>query len=226
MSSAVCSSLLVAQKTNNALPRQFVALPKGLMAKKMVAKASRSVAARAEVGLFFATTTGNTEEVADEIKSVLGDAVSDPQDIGDVEIGDLAGYDGLIVGAPTWNTGADDCRSGTAWDDVLSEIEETDFAGKKVAIFGCGDSSSYSDYFCDAIEELHSTFARAGAELVGEIAIEGYEFDCSKSAVGGALSSDDTSGMVGLAIDADNQSDMTEDRVAAWCDKLKGEMAL
>lgn len=30
--------------------------------------------------------------------------------------------DGLIVGAPTWNTGADEGRSGTAWDDVLVKI--------------------------------------------------------------------------------------------------------
>ena len=30
---------------------------------------------------------------------------------------------GIIVGAPTWNTGADEARSGTAWDDVLEEIK-------------------------------------------------------------------------------------------------------
>jgi flavodoxin I len=57
----------------------------------------------------------------------LGDAAAEPQDIGDVA--DLSAaltdpsLDGLIVGAPTWNTGADEGRSGTAWDDVLAQVK-------------------------------------------------------------------------------------------------------
>merc|ERR1711865_1133793 len=123
----------------------------------------------AQIGLFFSTTTGNTEEVADLIADSLGDAVSAPADIGDVadDLSQLLNFDGLVVGTPTWNTGADENRSGTAWDDVIDELKGMDFSGKKVAIFGCGDSSSYSDYFCDAIEEMHSIFSGAGAEMVG-----------------------------------------------------------
>lgn len=45
-----------------------------------------------------------------------------PQDIADVDVSSLASYDGLIVGAPTWNTGADSERSGTSWDDVLGKV--------------------------------------------------------------------------------------------------------
>ncbi len=45
-----------------------------------------------------------------------------PQDIADVDVSSLASFDGLIVGAPTWNTGADTERSGTSWDDVLGSI--------------------------------------------------------------------------------------------------------
>jgi hypothetical protein len=60
-------------------------------------------------------------------QQALGDAANEPIDIGDVE--DLAtaladpSLDGLIVGAPTWNTGADEGRSGTAWDDVLQKVQ-------------------------------------------------------------------------------------------------------
>ncbi len=39
-----------------------------------------------------------------------------------MDVSSLASYDGLIVGAPTWNTGADSERSGTSWDDVLGNI--------------------------------------------------------------------------------------------------------
>merc|ERR1719247_2896898 len=33
--------------------------------------------------------------------------------------------------------------------------------------FGVGDSAGYGDYFCDAIEEVHRTFASAGCKMVG-----------------------------------------------------------
>merc|ERR1711865_1326439 len=78
----------------------------------------------ASTGLFFATTTGHTEEVADAIKEQLG--CNDPQDVSDCEVSSLAAFDNLIVGAPTWNTGADNQRSGTAWDDMLEEVADMD----------------------------------------------------------------------------------------------------
>merc|ERR1711879_592282 len=108
------------------------------------------------VGLLYATQTGNTETVAGIIADKAG---AEAMDAGDIGAEDLAGYDGLIVGCPTWNTGADEYRSGTAWDDVIDEIKELSLSGKPVAIFGCGDSQGYGDNFCDGIEELHGTFA-------------------------------------------------------------------
>lgn len=39
-----------------------------------------------------------------------------------------------------WLPGADVGRSGTSWDDVLSEISSLDLGGKYCAVFGLGDS--------------------------------------------------------------------------------------
>jgi len=169
----------------------------------------------AKVGLFFATSTGNTETAADWIQQKFSGDISDPTDIGEADISDLANYDSLIVGAPTWNTGADEGRSGTAWDEVLEEIAGLDLSGKKVAVFGCGDSSSYGDYFCDAIEEVYSTMKGAGATMVGSVDPSGYDFAESKSIIDGKF--------CGLPLDEDNESDMTEDRIAAWCEQIAGE---
>ena len=47
---------------------------------------------------------------------------AEPRDISDVKVSTLVDFDGLVVGAPTWNTGADSERSGTGWDDVLNDI--------------------------------------------------------------------------------------------------------
>merc|ERR1719405_471939 len=107
----------------------------------------------------------------------------------------LAEFDSLVVGAPTWNTGADEQRTSTAWDDLFEEIDGLDLGGKPVAIFGLGDSSSYGDNFCDAIEEMHGHFASAGAKMVGYVSTDGYTFDDSKSVVDGQF--------LGLPLDED-----------------------
>ena len=176
---------------------------------------SRAGAVSMKVGLVYSTSTGNTETVAGYIKDVCGDAVEGPNDIGDVS-GDIAGYDGLIVGAPTWNTNADSERSGTEWDEFLyGDLTSMDLKGKKVAIFGLGDQSGYGDNFCDAMDELKTCFEGQGATVVGAVSTDGYEHNDSKSIAGGKF--------VGLACDEDNQPDMSEDRVKAWIDQIKGE---
>ena len=130
--------------------------------------------------------------------------------------GDIAGYDGIICGAPTWHTGADTERSGTEWDSfIYGDLTSMDLAGKKVAIFGLGDSAGYSDNFCDAMDELATTFKKQGADIVGATSTDGYDYEESKSVDGGKF--------VGLPCDEDNQPEMSEERVASWIDQIKGE---
>lgn len=165
------------------------------------------------VGLFFGTQTGKTEEVAE---LVAGESGLEATSVDDVSAGDLAGYDGIIAGVPTWHTGADEQRSGTAWDDYLDEIRALDLNGKPCAVFGVGDQAGYGDNFCDAIEELHSTFEAAGAKMLGYTDSSGYEmFTESKSVKDGKF--------LGLPLDQDNEPDMSEARVKAWVEQLKSE---
>merc|ERR1712151_1437366 len=164
------------------------------------------------VGVFFSTQTGNTETVAEMIGEAAG---VEPTEIGEIDMEDLAGYDGLIVGCPTWNTGADEMRSGTSWDDLLEDIKALDLSGKTVAVFGCGDSGSYGDNFCDGIEELHDTFEAAGAKLIGYVDSSGYTHSESKSEKAGQF--------LGCPFDEDNESDQSEERAAAWVAQLKKE---
>merc|ERR1712093_81529 len=171
----------------------------------------------ARVGLFYSTSTGNTEAAAEWIQSKFSKhgEIAAPVDICETNVSNLEDYDSLIVGAPTWNTGADVGRSGTAWDDVMDEVSGLKLKGKKVAIFGCGDSVAYGDYFCDAIEELHSAVSKTGATLVGKTDTKDYSFEDSKAVVGGKF--------LGLPLDDDNEDDKTESRVEKWCAQLSKE---
>ena len=84
-----------------------------------------------------------------------------------------------------------------------------------MAVFGLGDSSSYGDNFCDAIEEIHGHFSAAGAKMVGYVSTDGYTFDDSKSVVDGQF--------LGLPLDEDSEDDLTEGRYTAWVEQIKGE---
>tara|TARA_Y100001968_G_scaffold330528_1_gene382662 strand:- start:3643 stop:4164 length:522 start_codon:yes stop_codon:yes gene_type:complete len=168
------------------------------------------------VGIYFATTTGKTEDIAERLHGMLGSADA-PKDLADVDdVSELANLDAIICGIPTWNTGADSERSGTAWDSMLEDIGNLSLSGKKVAIFGLGDSSTYTENFCDAMEELHSYFVKAGASMVGYVDKTDYTFEESKSVIGDSF--------CGLALDEDSESDMTDERLEKWSSQLKSEI--
>lgn len=164
--------------------------------------------------VWYSSSTGNTETVADYIAKAAGGL--DYNDIGDASSDEIEGSDALIVGAPTWHTGADEQRSGTSWDDWLYDtLPSLNVEGKKVAVFGVGDQASYSDNFCDAAGELYDLLKAQGCTMYGMTSTDGYEHTASKAIVDGKF--------CGLMCDEDNQYDMSEDRANAWIAQLKGE---
>lgn len=165
------------------------------------------------VGVYFSTSTGNTETAAKYIADAIGGEL---EEIGGVKDSDLLSKDAIIVGAPTWNTGADEQRSGTTWDDWLySTLPKLDLAGKKVAVFGCGDQESYTDHYCDAAGELYDCFVAKGCKMYGMTSTEGYNHQESKAERDGKF--------VGLMFDEDNQYDLSENRAKNWVAQLKKE---
>lgn len=117
---------------------------------------------------------------------------------------------------PTWNTGADDHRSGTPMDNFLyDKLPSMDFTGKKIGIFGCGDQFSYNDNFCDAMGEIFDLLTEKGAMVLGSVATDDYVHSASKSVRDGKF--------VGMPFDEDNQDDLSEERATEWVKTLRAE---
>lgn len=164
----------------------------------------------AKVGLFYGSTTGKTADAAEQMQTALGgEAVVDLHDIGDKEAADLAAYDYLIIGCPTWNIG--DLQDD--WDAIIEDLDDVDFDGKTVAYFGTGDQIGYADNFQDAMGILEEKISRLGGKTVGYWPADGYEHNESRALRDGKF--------CGLALDDDNESDKTEARIQAWCNQLK-----
>ncbi|MDG1731533.1 MAG: flavodoxin FldA [Thalassotalea sp.] len=169
----------------------------------------------ATVGLFFGSDTGNTEAVAKMIQKKLGKKNVEVKDIAKSTKEDIAEFDLLLIGIPTWYYGENQCD----WDDFLPELEEIDFNDKIVAIFGLGDQEDYAEYFVDAMAPIRDIVEAKGAVVVGNWSTEGYEFEASKALI-------DENTFIGLALDEDRQPELTESRVDAWIELLNEEMAL
>jgi len=163
--------------------------------------------------LFFGSTTGHTDHVADLIKHEMGDALTSVNDIHNASAEDLESADALILGVPTWNEGElqDD------WDRFLPTMDHLDLSGKKVALFGLGDAAAYTNEFADGLGTLYQKVRQCGAEVVGAWPIEDYEFLRSKAVEGDHF--------VGLVIDEDNQPDRTEQRVHDWVEMIQPVLA-
>ncbi len=170
-----------------------------------------------KVGIFYGSTTGSTEEAADEVHSAwvaAGMEADEPVDIANVsDLNDLLAYDYLMVGVPTWNVGElqDD------WDYVFEDLDELDFSGKTVAMFGVGDQMNYPDNYLDAVGILGRKLQERGATLVGYWSTEGYDHYDSAALEGDQF--------MGLALDDMNQDDMTTERIEAWVAQVAGEFA-
>jgi len=170
----------------------------------------------AKIGLFYGSSTGNTETAAYQLKGEF-DGI-DGWDAEIINIGEgtkekMSAFQYLIFGIPTWNTGElqDD------WDVFFPQLREIDFKGKKVAVFGMGDQNGYGFNFLDAIGMLADEVLLQGGELVGLWPANKYEFEDSKAAI--------EDHFLGLGLDQEGQSELTTPRVKEWAKQVVDEFS-
>lgn len=153
----------------------------------------------------YGSSTGTCEGIANEIASKLGtEAISASKLSANI----IAENENLILGTSTWGSGEiqDD------WYDGLKALKGSDISRKTIAIFGCGDSSSYSDTFCGGMAEIYNTAKDGGAKVVGAVDASDYTFDGSEAVIDGQF--------VGLALDNDNEEYKTAERIDKWIEAI------
>jgi flavodoxin I len=161
--------------------------------------------------IFYASSTGNTEYISKEISKELGDV--ELIDIGRDGISSIAQYDKVILGVSTWGDG----ELSDEWDTHWEEFQKIDFSGKTVALFGLGDQEGYEDNYADALGIVHEYLENTEAKIVGRWPIsEEYYYEESRAVV------DDM--FVGLALDEDNQDDLSQERIIKWCENISKDI--
>lgn len=164
-------------------------------------------------GIFFGSTTGQTRDAAFKIAEKLGIQPADIHDVASTPPSAVAPYDNIILGSSTWGSG--DLEED--WYDFILGLESMDLKGKKVALFGCGDTSM-TDTFCDAVGIIRERLNKTGATFIGEgYTTFGLDFKASKAV-------DAEGNAVGLLLDNVNHEDFTDGRIAAWTKLIAPEL--
>ena len=169
-----------------------------------------------KIGLFYATNTGFTEVVASQIVKQMSPVTIDIcQNIEDRSLTELQGYDILLLGIATWDAG----DLPYDWNLFYEDLENHDFKGTKVAMFGLGDQLGYPETFLDAMGIVYRKF-------LGQGAIGGYGFwPTTDYDYADSLAHEDDQ-FCGLALDEDNEPELTAERIERWCSQIKKELAL
>ncbi|MFP5152232.1 MULTISPECIES: flavodoxin FldA [Bacteroides] len=163
-----------------------------------------------KTGIFYGSSTGTCEDLANQIADKMGVAASDVHSADKLSADLVKEYDLLILGTSTWGDGElqDD------WYDGIKVLKSADLSFKSIALFGCGDSESYCDTFCDGMGILYEDLKDSGCSFIGnKVGTDGYSFSSSIAVVNGAF--------VGLALDEVNESDKTAERIDNWTAELK-----
>nr|MBN2277603.1 flavodoxin [candidate division Zixibacteria bacterium] len=165
------------------------------------------------IGIFYGSTTGNTEEVVNMLAGRLTEHGFEVviHDIVRQELEDMMHYDNLILASPTWNMG----ELQEDWEVVFEEFSRLDFTGKKVAFLGLGDQAGHSETFLNGIGLLARPVEKNGAEIVGMWPREDYEYENSEAERGEMF--------IGLAIDQDSEEDQTAERLDRWVTMITGQ---
>ncbi|MCB4799116.1 flavodoxin [Neotamlana laminarinivorans] len=167
-----------------------------------------------KIGLFYGSDTGVTDDITRDFVTFWEDDNLEVMEIGDASVDDFNEYDTLILGLSTWYDG--DLQSD--WEDFFDDFQTIDFTDKTVAIYGLGDQIGYAEYFIDGVGILAKVIIEKGGTVVGYWPTEGYRHTDSV-----ALIEDNEDMFYGLALDHDNESQLTDERLKAWIIQIKKE---
>ena len=162
-----------------------------------------------KMGIIYGSSTGTCESIAQTIAEKLGVASVDVIDASKITTEKVGGYDILLLGTSTCGDGElqDD------WYDAIKTVKTADLNGKIVALFGCGDSESYCDTFCDGMGVIYDQLKNSGCTFVGAVPADEYSYSSSIAVIDGKF--------VGLALDDVNESGKTEERINNWIEEIK-----
>ena len=169
------------------------------------------------IALFYGSSTCYTEMAAEKIQAEFAEhgIIDIPlYNIKDEPLKTAEQYDILLFGISTWDFG----EIQEDWESHWQDINQVNLESKHIAIFGLGDQVGYADWYQDAVGMLFQECIQQAINPIGFTPVAGHEFAASKA------TTDDGEYFVGLALDDENQYDLSEQRIKDWVQQLLTEL--
>ena len=162
-----------------------------------------------KIGLIYGSDSGSTEEVSNKILKYFSEFNISQHEIKDVDEEKILSFDFIIFGLSTWYVG----ELQSDWENYFEEFKKINFKEKIISIFGLGDQWGYDYNFVDGIGIIGKEILKNNGTIIGYWPNEGYEFQESKGLLNENM-------FYGLAIDEDNQYELTDKRIELWCNNI------
>jgi flavodoxin I len=168
-----------------------------------------------KIAVVFWPRKGSVEKNAKRIINQIGHDHVDLIPLKDLDPDRLLNYSMLLFGCST--VGADSWRNawtGNQWFKFFVKMknQNTSLKGKKAAIFGLGDQILYPEHFVNEMIEIKKEIESHGADVIGQWPATGYENTGSESIEGAYF--------IGLALDEQNQPELSQERIKVWLNEL------
>ncbi len=167
-----------------------------------------------KIALIFWPEGGNVDESGDQIIAHCSNDEIVKLSIAEVTKDILNEYDNWIIGGSTVGSHVwEDADDTNKWHEFFKLLDETETNGKVVAFYGLGDQILYPHHFVDGLGVFQEEFEKRKIKIVGQWSAEGYDFADSEGIKGGYF--------FGLALDQDQQSELSDDRIDQWLAIIK-----
>ena len=162
---------------------------------------------------------GNVEKTAHKVYNMFDPEGIDLFDVASFDANTLGNYELMIlghstIGAENW----DDAAADNEWNRFFRKVESKGDYNIIAASFGLGNQILYPDHFVDGLGIYKDEMEKLGIKMIGKWPSSGYKFTDSDGEKDGFF--------YGLALDADNETKLTEERIKDWTDVIKKEIGL
>ena len=167
-----------------------------------------------KTALIFWPESGNVDNVANKIVERFNSDEIVKVSVRDVNDKILSECDNWIIGGSTVGSHVwEDADDSNKWHTFFKHLDEIDLSKKTVAFYGLGDQILYPHHFVDGLGVLQEEFEKRNAKITGQWPTDGYKFFESDGQKDGKF--------FGLALDEDNQDELTDERIDKWLSIIK-----
>lgn len=132
-----------------------------------------------EILLVYGTYSGGTLHAAEIIQDTLKPFGHNVilKSIREIEPREFEKYPFIILGTNTWLENKEEGNMNGGYLALKPKMNGGNFSGKKIAIFGLGDSHQYNTTFCRSADHLSEFVKENQGEIVSVLRVDRFYFE-------------------------------------------------